>query len=294
MEKYTNNGRTYPSWIPNHQKDQMVFRFLSSMSDHYNKTIHWIKKSYRIYTVKFEKIPFEFLQEQLGRFLADKMGTNQGTSADFRFAPSPALIYAFIRGSQGFNPRWEVSDFGKFCKSCRSSSDGKEGGFRQVYIRYVENNKRHIRDYIGTCDCVATSKATNVRGLPYMSLIEVRKRKYKDIEAFFSYWCDETERLITAKEQSSETWERRLLAGYVGEDETNYYPIWEHQFWRTAVGISLSELLGWEMEEELRKSIELDLSRTAGGEKVLARWALQRRSREDGFVDVPRSLASLI
>tara|TARA_R110000851_G_scaffold27586_3_gene77499 strand:- start:78 stop:965 length:888 start_codon:yes stop_codon:yes gene_type:complete len=291
---YRANGRTYPEWIPNEKKDQVIFKFLSLMADHYGKSMPWIRKTYQVYLRKFAKIPVEFLSKNFDDFCGNYMGTNQGDNADYRFIPSPALIYSWLIGQSGFVKRWIVTDFGAFCLSCRSAADGKEGGFRQIYIRYTEPEKEEIkiREYVGTCDCIATDKASNVKGIPYMSVIQHFQSKYENIEAFHSYWCEETERRVSAREQSSQTWQRRLAAGYVLEKNDSYCPDWNHSYWSTAVGLALAEMLGWEHPN--RKEIEYNLKRGIAGAAVEKRWTGQRRSREDGKVDVPRSISSLL
>tara|TARA_R110000803_G_scaffold31359_1_gene69988 strand:+ start:175 stop:1074 length:900 start_codon:yes stop_codon:yes gene_type:complete len=292
---YTHNGRSYPAWCGNEPKQRTIFRFLSTTGDHYNKSIAQIKKAFGIYRIKLAKIPVEYIQEHLGIFIADNMGLNKGVNQDYRFSPSPALIYEFLRSRPEFNKRWEVTDFGAFCMNCRSSEDAKEGGFRQIYIRYIDEHKiRHIREYIGTCDCKATKDASNIKGSLYTTIITHYERKYNDVECFYSYYCSDTERPVTSKEQSSEVWECRLKGGYVFENDNGYYPNWEHSFWRSNVGLALSAHLNWEMPEGMQKEIEIEMKRQKSGNGVLQRWNTQARSRKDGKVQAPRSISSLL
>lgn len=294
----TINGQSFPEWVGSDYKDQMIFRFLSQMGDHYNKNIYWIKGQFGLYRHKMNRIETGFMQRYLFHFLANDMGRNLGDSQDYRFVPSVAMIYDYLAVKPDFHPDWKVKHYGEYCEHCRTNTEGNQGGIRYIYLRYKDEQGQIVRrDYVGACDCSGGKElAAKTKNVDYNELLRSFNALYQDCEISVSHYDFSTRRFVSSRSQSYETWEIRLQQGYFVEDgEGDFIPVWDHSYWRTRYGIALADQLGLEMPSDMRAAI----IRERENKKALTRHGkknrLARAISNDGYTgSVPQAIGSLL
>jgi len=68
----TEQQMKYPDYVTT-KRGQIVFRFLSNLSDHYNKNTFWIKSQYTLYIKKFKNIPEVYLIHSFQDYLMNEL-----------------------------------------------------------------------------------------------------------------------------------------------------------------------------------------------------------------------------
>jgi len=242
----SNNDVKYPEWAVT-PKEKILFRFLSNLSDHFGKSLFWLKSQHSLYCTKYERFDIGFLKENLHYYLMNDMHA---------FLPTLPQITEYLRNRPAFQERWERRDYTngkKFCNDCRTDADGTEGGFRQVYLWDKDKDKEI--EYMATCTCDA---GKCMKGIPYTTLVSNLGHLHKNSEIYYSY-RNHRHYLVSAKEQSEKKWADRVKAGRctlssMGE----YIPNLKHPIYKTFIGIQICADEGWELPEEYLQGAKND------------------------------------
>lgn len=277
-----NDRHTYVTEI----KGVKIWRFLSQLADHYGKNPYWISSQWKIYYGSFCRVPEEFLQRFLSKWLTEQNGIPLGSYKGY--LPTVAHILEYFQSRVEWSALWENKSrhIGEFCSDCKFY-----GGFRDLYVRWKddrgETQKQTLR---AICSCEQAKKVHKDKC--YTDVVTEYETRYIDCEISVSYYNHQENRLVSAVEQSAERYEKRVELGYFGEDENGYYPIWEHRFWRTTFGLATAELENLGMPEEMRVEIEEQLERERVVDKHNFKDRLRKRTAKDGKVSVPKSIGS--
>lgn len=267
-------------------KGVKIWRFLSQLADHYGKNPYWITNQYKVYYGSFSRVPEEFLQRFLSKWLTEQNGIPLGSYKGY--LPTVAHILEYFQSRVEWNKSWENKTryTGEFCHDCKFY-----GGFRDLYIRWKDDRGRTQKQSIrAVCTCEQAKKVH--KDTSYEDVVREYETKHFDVEICVSYYNQQEERLVAAVEQSAERYEKRVKLGYFGEDESGFYPIWEHKYWTTTFGLATADLEGLEMPADLRAKIEKALAKDRVTTKHNKQSRLRSMTNKDGKVDVPKSIGS--
>ena len=252
-------------------KDQILYTFLSRLADHYNKNSFWRESQLKLYSLKFAQIPDSFLKESLKNWLIEKMGP---------FIPTLPEIYEFVKQQRGFEKYWEYHyRGGDYCLDCRSDSEGKTGGYRNIFIWGYKDGIPKGRLHLAKCDCIP---ALTLKGPTYHELIAKMESVHPEAQITYSFY-DGT-RIVDSQSQSNFAWEERIVRGTVSRgSDGGYNIVWGHDFWRTSIGIRILECNNIEIPEEYRKAAVYQTEHYKSSRKVKARQDRRKIIYNDGY-----------
>lgn len=226
----------------------IIYKLLSNMADHFNKSFYWRKSQYAFYERRFRRIPANFLKEAFLDFLSFKMG---------KFVPPVKEVYEYVASRPDFDSRWLGMEIGsKYCIHCRTSEDGLSGGVRTVfYYGHIKSLGRvGERSFAAKCNCEAGLRRS---GPVFTELVEnLEKAGGKEAEVTFSYFDEELGRLMTAKEQTNYVWRRRVALGHYKRNEDGHIvPNFAHPIYRTSLGRAMCRMYDFELPKELEPEV---------------------------------------
>lgn len=262
---------------------KIIYKFLSQLADHYNKNSHWRASQQGLYEKRFKQIPNDFLKESFLKYLTDQMDS---------FIPSLPQVYDFVKSQRGFDKYWEFYYYGgQYCVNCRTDKEGKEGGYRNIFIWGWKDGRPAGRVHIAKCDCDAGLK---LQGPNYHDLIAAMRAKHPDNEITYSYYNGE--KIIDSKSQSSMVWEERLQRGSVTKSEDGQYLInWDHEIWASSVGIRICNDAGIEVPKDIIMKVEHKLSfQKSIKERSFKKRNAKAISSDDFRGSIPRSISGLL
>ena len=237
--------------------------------------------------MKFERIPNEFLTESLKNWLIEEMGS---------FIPTVPQVYEFVRNQRGFEKHWEYYyRGGDFCLECRSDKDGKEGGYRNVFVwGYKIENGVEVpkgRLHIAKCDCIPAQSLT---GPNYHELMEKIRSVHPDLEEMtVSYFNGD--RIVDSKSQTRFVWEQRVQRGTVFKVDGGYEVNWDHSFWNTASGVRILEYNNVEVPEHIKQKAQYNTASYGAHRSKKRKSDNKRRISSDGYKgSIPKSIQGLI
>jgi len=227
---------------PKSRKELIIERFLSQLSDQYNKNFYWRSGQEKLYLLKFAHIPEKFLQESFKNYLIEKLGKD---------LPTIPQVYSFIKAQRGFEKHWEYFYRGaEFCVHCRSDKDGHTGGYRNIFIWGYKEDRLASKMHLAKCNCDAGLKMS---GPCYTDLVDDMALKHPEAQITVSYF-DGT-RIVDSQSQSNFVWEERVIRGTVSRGENGYIINWEHPVWKSSVGIRILECNNIEVPAHFRKEL---------------------------------------
>ena len=241
----------FPDFVKT-EKQTIIFRLLSIFADQYNKSMYWIKSQLSLYSRRFARIPNDFLYIAFLDYATYKLP---------QFLPPLPDVFEYCSLRDDFDARWLSMELGsKYCRQCRTSPDGLSGGTREVfYYGFIPSLGRvGERSFVAKCDCEAGQRRSAV---VYTELVASLKRiGGNDCEATFSYYDEDSARIVTAREQSGYIWKLRLESGHYIEKDGEIVPNWSNPIYRTALGRAMAELYGYELPAELEPKLESELA----------------------------------
>lgn len=276
----TNNTTTFPEWV-NTPKEKILFKFLSNLSDHFGKSMFWLKAQHSLYCTKYERFDSTWLKETLHYYLMNDMHT---------FLPTLPQVTEYLRAKPGYQDRWERRDFtnGKrFCNDCKTDADGLEGGFRQIYMWDRTTDKE--TEYMAPCTCDA---GKCMKGYPYTTVISNLQVRFKNAEIHYSY-RNHRHYLVSAKEQSEKKWHDRIKAGrcIYNEGTGEYIPNFKHPIYKTFIGIQICADEGWTMPEELLNVITENQAYNNAVKYYRMKRTTAKALKDSPYVPTPQSMA---
>jgi len=270
----------YPDYVTT-KRGQIVFRFLSNLSDHYNKNTFWIKSQYTLYIKKFKNIPEVYLIHSFQDYLMNEL----------EWLPTIKKVAEYMQSRHDFKMHWHSVPLDQtYCEHCRTDSEGKEGGFREVYFygfRQTLQRKAEAH-YKGACTCDLASKKTHQS---YLEIMDWMRAQDNFAEIHCSYYDADQDRIVTAQEQSQHHWQKKINDGIIrygdpefGEDEGLHYPCWDHPLWISVFGAMMCERYGFtmppEIEQKYQKSRQ-DINGYTAGRNIQKRQRIQTKIDED-------------
>ena len=281
----------YPIYVTS-VAGQYIFRFLSKMADQHSKNINWIRNWHPLYEHKFKKIPIAYLKKALGEYLTNDMP---------HYLPTLPQVAEYIFKRPDFHKHWlTVYDDETYCMHCRTTPDGKEGGMRQIYYYgYIRSLGRvGERQYVSKCDCYLGKRG---KAELYTETVSWMRAQHPEAEVTINYFCEERGKQITAKEQSSITWTRRLEAGIFrwgieeeNEDEQGMYPNWQHPMWTSIFGQWMIDTYELEPPAHITEALIMRKD-TKKADRFAKRMSLKEQvARDPSFGRVPMSIAQAL
>ena len=281
----------YPIYVTT-PHGQHIYRFLSKMADHYDKKVFWIKNWHPLYEHKLKHLPIPYLKKALGQYLTDYLPP---------FLPTLPQFCEYIYKRPDFSKHWlTVGDDETYCMHCRTTIDGKEGGMRQIYYYgYIKSLGRvGERQYASKCDCYLAKRG---KAELYTETVSWMKAQQPDAEVTVNYFCEMDGKQITAKEQSSITWTRRLEAGIwrygiaeENEDEEDVYPNWEHPMWTSIFGQWMIDTYDLEPPQAIAEAL-LMRKDTKKADRFAKRMRLKEKvAREPSYGRTPMTIAQAL
>jgi len=253
------------------KKATIIEKFLSQLSDQFNKNFYWRESQQKLYEMKFAQIPDAFLIESFKNFLIEKLG---------RDLPTVPYVYEFVKNQRGFEKHWEYYyRGGEYCVHCRTDKDGYTGGYRNVFIwGYKPDGQLSSRLHVAKCNCEA---GITHQGATYEELIDAMAAKHPEAQITVSFW-DGT-RIIDSKSQSSFAWEKRVVAGTVARGADGYEIIWDHPFWRSSIGIRILQCNDIEVPEEWIAEAEYNTASYTAARGIKRKTDNKRKIAADGY-----------
>lgn len=236
-------------------KDQVIFRFLSNLSDHHGKNTFWLRSQFPLYKRKFFNIPKDYLTKAFFEYLMNTMPS---------WLPTLPQVAEKIYDRDDFVGHWHTINLDShYCQDCRTDRDGKEGGFRHIFYYGYRPSVNRVDEYrcVANCDCELAKKNTRA---PLHDTLNWLRNIDSAAEIHVSYWCEETQRHVDPKEEASITWRKKIERGIFrygdatqGEDPSALYACWEHPSWSSGVGEWQCKVHGLEMPPEVRERYEM-------------------------------------
>lgn len=283
----------YPDYVTSHN-GRVIYRFLSNLADHFTKNHFWIKSQYGLYADKFKNVPADFLTRHLKNYLMNEV----------EWLPTLKKVAEYIHEQQDFKEHWHRVPLDKqYCEHCRTDADGKDGGFREIhYYGYRKSlDKKAEAHYKGACDC---ELGKQLKHRSYIEIIEWMRAQDQFAEINYSFYDYASNRIVTAQEQSSIHWKKKIDAGIIrygdpeqGENEGALYPCWDHPIYSSVFGRMMCETYGFEMPEHIKEKYEAtrrDIhGYTAQRDANKQRNIIDMVTGEGGVFVAPKSLADL-
>tara|TARA_R110000772_G_scaffold181707_2_gene293026 strand:- start:6254 stop:7237 length:984 start_codon:yes stop_codon:yes gene_type:complete len=270
----------YPDYVTS-KRGQIIFRFLSNLADHYNKNTFWIKSQYGLYLKKFKNIPENWLMNLFQDYLINEM----------EWLPTIKKVSEYMTSRHDFQMHWHSVPLDQtYCENCRTDSEGKEGGFREVYFYGFRQslNKKAEAHYKGSCNCTLASKSNHKS---YLEIMDWMRAQDNFGEIHCSYFDPDSNRIVTAQEQSKHHWDKKIAFGIIrrgdpelGEDEGAVFACWDHPLWISVYGEAMCERYGIEMPPEIVEKFEKtrrDIKGYTAGRNIRSREKVQSKIDED-------------
>lgn len=256
-------------------KDQIIFRFLSNLSDHHGKGPYWIRSQFPLYQRKFYNIPKDYLKKAFFDYLLDTMPG---------WLPTLPQVAEKIYERDDFRGHWHTINLDShYCQHCRTDLEGKEGGFRHIFYYGYRPDINRVCEFrtVANCDCELGKKNTRA---PLHKTLEWLRGWDSAAEIHVSYWCEETQRQVDPKEEASITWQKKIERGIFrygdatqGEDPSALYACWDHPSWSSSIGEWQCRAHGFEMPPEVR-------------ERYLMRPRLDKKKKFSDMVTLRRTI----
>jgi len=241
--------------------EEIIKKFVSTVADMTNAGGWWVNSTREHFISVLGNVPPQKLKPMLDEYIREVLEGEK---------PTPKLIRDWIAAKDGSDPLWfKKHQQGYFCNHCAQDEKGMEGGTRIVWARfYSPKQKEEINTtFAARCTCDASK---GLKGRNYEQCI--RSILLADAKAVIriDHWCgpdctycsnpSPVEGKNRATYQSDDMWQHRVKEGYMGFDEETqeYYPIWEHKIWATALGRVVCKQLGierpqWVVDETKRR-----------------------------------------
>ena len=242
----------YPDYVTSFT-GQILFRFLSNLADHFNKNTFWIKGQYGLYLKRFSNVPTDYLKMALQDYLMNEL----------EWLPTIKIVTKYMHARSDFKQHWHSVPLGQsYCEHCRTDSEGKEGGFREIFFYGYRQTlqRKATAHYKGACTCELASKSVHQS---YIEIVDWMRKQDQFAEICVSYFDADQDRIITAQEQSRYYWQQKIDDGIIrignteqGENDQAVYPCWEHPLWTSVFGQMMCDTYGFEMPENVRKEYE--------------------------------------
>jgi hypothetical protein len=239
------------------KRGQIIFRFLSNLSDHYNKNTFWIKSQYILYIKKFKNIPEAYLIKSFQDYLMNEL----------EWLPTVKKVAEYLHSRHDFKTHWHSVPLDQtYCEHCRTDDDGKEGGFREVYFYGYRQSlqKKAEAHYKGACTCDLAAKSQH---RSYLEVMDWMRAQDEFAEIHCSFYDATSDRIVPAQEQSHHHWQKKIDAGIIRIDENDQIAAcWDHPMWGSVFGAMMCKRYGFDMppEVEARYQATRDRLRTDG------------------------------
>jgi len=283
----------YPDYVKD-KKDEIIFKFLSNVADHYDKNTFWRKSQHALYKRKFANIPDSFLIKSFLDYLTHKM------TGQTKFVPTVANVSEYVQGQTGFMKHWLSVPLDKeYCRHCRTDEIGKSGGWRTIFFYGMRGDTKRMGELIvsAKCDCELGEKLT---GAGYETVMMQLLNSDPNAEVAVDRYDQQLGRKIQARHLTNYHWDQILARGYVrygiaeaGEDTDRLYPIWESPFWITPEGEVAAGLYGWTIPEHIAQQIPHQNLTAQHKHGMLRR--IRRDIQNDGYTgSVPQQIGGNI
>lgn len=272
----------FPDYVTSY-RGQIIFRFLSNLADHFNKNTFWIKGQYSLYISKFRNVPEDYLKVAFKDYLINEL----------EWLPTIKKIVHYMTTQRNdFKHHWHSVPLDQtYCEHCRTDSEGKEGGFREVYFYGFRQSLQRKAEahYKGACTCQLAAQSIHKS---YLEIMDWMRAQDQFAEIHCSYYDADQDRIVPAQEQSHHHWQKKIDAGIIRINEQDQIePCWDHPMWSSVFGAQMCRRYGFTMPpdvqeryDETRWKMRQDSAVDRHGKK---RRMNQKIEQEGGFNYVP-------